>query len=189
MRQALKPIYLVVAAKGRTDGSFPLRGYAGPSGRLDVAARTYLSILEDNYTVAVLLLGPPGPPKLLLAPSPCRGSKVGSERGFMLQASLALRGEDSCFEAYELSNGVEGVRVLASAGRIVYLSEEGSSSDESLQSLLSADVIAMGGHVDPPYDVHARLKASASAVVSLAPLSFHTDHVAAYVSWLRLTFT
>ena len=188
LRGAAKPVYLIVVATGRTDGEFPLRGYAGPSGRLDVAARTYLSILEDEFTLAALLLGPPGPPKMLLAPSKCRGSRVSGERGFMLQARLALKAQDSCFEAYELGSGVEGVDIASSLGPLVYLREGGSDVAEALSSVMDASVIAMGGHVDPPPEVDSRLRSRAKAVVSLGPQSFHSDHVAAFVSWLRTAF-
>jgi len=177
----------VVVARGRSDGEFPLRGYAGPSGRLDVAARTYMSILEDHFTLAALLLGPPGPPRMLLAPSRCRGVAVSSERGFMLHARLALKGEGKpCFSAHDLSSGVEGVEAAAAAGRLVYLREGGADVSEEAGALADAEVIAMGGHVDPPPEIDARLRAAAYRVVSVSPLSYHTDHVAAFVSWLRL---
>ncbi|BAA79775.1 conserved hypothetical protein [Aeropyrum pernix K1] len=180
-------LYVVISPTGRTDGNIPARGYAGPSGRLDVIARAYNAILEPNATLAALLMGGPLPPRLLIAPLSCKDI-VRSERSFMIEASRALRGRRSCFTVND-----EGVEALASLlrrfkPRILLAEKGGDISSHWGEMCSSSPTFIAGSHLDPPHGLIKHLERSLGGFlrVSVGPLSLHTDHVFLLVSALRL---
>ena len=181
------PVYVVISPTARTDGNYLAKGYAGPSGRLDVVARSYLAISESSFKFYALLLGPPRAPRILLAPSECR-SKVSSERSFMVEASKALRGLDSCFKVIE--GGVETLSYILSkeTSSVLLLREEGGDVSRHLRELCGdRPAFIAGSHIDPPEDVARYIERSLKPVkVSVGPLSLHTDHVFGYISLLRI---
>ncbi|BAN90031.1 hypothetical protein [Aeropyrum camini] len=179
-------LYVVISPTARADGIYPIRGYAGPSGRLDVVARAYLAVLESNAVLAALLMSGALSPRLLIAPASCR-DRVRSERSFMVEASRALRGRPSCFIVED--GGVEAlIFTLKKFKPRILLSERGRDVSLHLDEVCSSTpAFIAGSHVDPPRELLERLERSLGGFirVSVGPLSLHTDHVFLLLSALR----
>ncbi len=180
--------FLVVSATARTSPEgIPLRGYAGPSGRLDVVARAFEAVVERDSLALALLLGPPNPPLLVAASWECRAG-LGGERGFVRAFAEAFRGR-GCLQLYP---GVSLRDLLSMASRrmrVVLLSEGGVDvgSREALEALCSRALFILGSHVDMPQAEEEVARSYADAVVSVGPLSYHTEHVIAFIETLRMS--
>lgn len=174
-------VYIVILPKARTTGDYPERGYAGPSGRLDVAARAYQAILDGGGLLS-LLLGGPGLPVALYSPPSCKEAR--SEKGFMIEAKKALKGFRSCFTATRLDSPIDVFKAMK--GRpLVYLVEGGEDISRAPEILTENPAFVLGGHVDPPEWLDSWLRKNSSRLVSIGPRSLQTDHVVFFVSWLR----
>lgn len=174
-------LYIVILPKARTTGDYPERGYAGPSGRLDVAARAYQAILDGGGLLS-LLLGGPGLPVALYSPPDCKEAR--SERGFMIEAKRALKGYRSCFTATRLESPIDVFKAMKNRP-LVYLIEGGEDVSRVPEILFENPAIVLGGHVDPPEWLDLWLRKHSSRLVSVGPRSLQADHVVFFVSWLR----
>jgi tRNA pseudouridine-54 N-methylase len=180
-------LYIVVSPTARTDASWPPRGYAGPSGRLDVVARAAAAAvsIERGAAVAGLLLGPPRPPLTLLVDSTCIGGL--GERGVMevFRGLILGRRRGRCLA---LPWGPERlIHEALRAGYRLYLLEERGRDIASVPGALEGRAAYLAGaHLDPPPEVLAHARRAAAASVSLGPRSLLTSHVFAYIATLRV---
>ncbi len=177
--------YIVLSPTAATSPDFPLKGYAGPSGRLDVVARAMTAPLHfDREAVSIgILLGPPRPPLTIMGYRDCLGS---GERSAMTALRLALQGRPpkGCMAVKAGHDFI--LHVLAKSGfNIIYLSEKG----EDLA--LKPDVVECrcayfaGAHVDIPPNIESDILESAKAIISIGLRSLLTSHVFAFIAWLR----
>ncbi len=182
-------LYIVVSPTARTDASWPPRGYAGPSGRLDVVARAAVASLsiERAAAFAGLLLGPPRPPVAVLASGECVEA-AGGERGVMEAFRRLLMGRrvGGCMA---LPWGAE--RLLHEARRLgfrVYTLEEGGADVSRVPGALRGRAAFLAGaHLDPPPGVLALARRLSEARVSVGPRSLLTSHVLAFLAALRVS--
>ncbi len=178
-------VYIVISPTARTDASWPPRGYAGPSGRLDVLARAALAALtiEPEALFAGVLLGPPRPPITLLLDQGCLAP---SERGVMevFRSLLLGRRRGSCtalpWSAERLLH-----QARRAGFRLYVLSEGGVDIAEVPGVLDRGAAFLAGAHLDPPTDVVRAARGLGAVEVSVGPLSLLTSHVLAYLATLR----
>ncbi len=163
----------LVFTRGRAWYRGGVRGWAGASGRLDVAARVYIAAcggLGDCVLVVEML----GPGILLL-----RGGGLGDERsiGSWMLRCLAGRGEDCVFIPGVDAREVLGV-ALGLGFRPLLLSEECSVS---WRVSLGGRVVLLGGSVDPP----GWVRRVSGECVSVGPGSYLASSVAAFLRVLE----
>ena len=175
--------YMVVSHTARTDDKFPLRGYAGPSGRLDVIARSLVAASLTRGSVFIAsLLGPPDPPKLLVF----RGCGIASERAAMLEIRKLLGGRGSGCGLLLDCWPEEAIAAAKRAGyRVVVLDEGGADISRVRAALEGKALFVLGPHVDPPRDLWRKIIRLSDYVVSIGPVSLHTSHVILYLAWAR----
>lgn len=174
---------MIVSSTGVTR-PFSLKGYAGASGRLDVVARSILALsLEPSASLYALLLGPPSPPKVVVAPpSCCLGL---TEPDVMAEISRALkRGEGNRLAVRE-QGAEELFYQLSKQYELVLLEERGRNALRERELIAGEKAMVLGSHVDMPPDIAAIAKRYAVASVSVGPRSLHADHVIAFLAWLR----
>ncbi|MEN2999583.1 MAG: hypothetical protein ABDH61_03315 [Acidilobaceae archaeon] len=175
--------YVIVSSTGVTR-PFSLRGYAGASGRLDVIARSILALsLEPSSLLYALLLGPPGPPKVIVAPPSCC---IGlTELEIMAEISRALkRGEGDWVQVRE-QGAEELLYQLSKQYELVLLEERGRNALKERWLIAGRKAMILGSHVDMPPEVLALARRYARASISVGPRSLHADHVIAFLAWLR----
>ncbi|MCX8195748.1 MAG: hypothetical protein N3F67_01495 [Acidilobaceae archaeon] len=175
--------YVIVSPTGATK-PFALRGYAGSSGRLDVVARCIIaSSIEPSAAVYALLLGPPNPPKLLVAPAGCCAGL--RELELMADMSRALkRGEGEWLHVRD--QGLEELLGwLSRDHEIVLLEERGKNALLYRELVLGRKAMFLGSHLDMPPEALSLVRRYAKASVSVGPRSLHADHVVAFLAWLR----
>lgn len=194
LREALRSstaVFLIVSPTGRTSpDNIPPRGYAGPSGRLDVVARAFEAVVEDGALAAAVLLGPPEPPITVIADTGCR-ARLRGERGFIEGYLRALRSESSCPRVFR-GVGLRDVLSLASrTHRIVYLREGGVDVMEGrvLEAICSKALFVLGSHIDIPPGEESVVRSYTDLEISLGPISYHTEHAIAFIEALRLSST
>lgn len=171
-------VYIVYSPTAVTSPDYPSRGYAGPSGRLDVLARSMLAVEPGS----LLVLVPAGPPRgeTLLAYDP-RSCRVRSERQAMEEIRRALQGREGCVAPLDL--GLERLLLLSSKSHeLVLLREDGTPGPRRPRGR----AYVLGSHVDLPGEVEAMVLRYSAGVESLGPKSYHTSHVIAYLEWARL---
>jgi len=167
-------LYIIVSPTAKTLPLWPPKGYAGPSGRLDVIARALLAVEEGSQAVAILL-GPPEPPKTLhYDPARCR---LRSERQAMQEIARALLGRDSCLRL-DPRSPEQVLHEEAKRRGLVVLSEDGDPRPPP-----RGKAYLLGAHVDPPEDIMEMARRIAVATVRIGPNRYHTSHVIAYVEW------
>ena len=181
-----RAVYIVVSPTARTEADFPLKGYAGPSGRLDVIARSYLALWEEGSLFQAMLLGGPRGPSLLTVPWSCR-SRVRSEKSFVLEYVRAVKGSSSCMSLEGLDEPLSLFRRLKRRGyRLIYLHEEGEDVSRSRDVCSDNVAFVAGSHIDVPERIHRFLVSASHRILSISrSRSYHTDHVIAYISSLR----
>lgn len=171
-------VYIIYSPTAVTTPEYPSKGYAGPTGRLDVLARAALAVEPGS----LLILVPAGPPRgeTLLAydPASCR---ITSERQAMEELRRALAGRGDCVSLIDYS--FERVLFLASkTHELVYLREDGDPGPHRARGR----TYVLGSHVDLPAEVEAMVLRYAGSVESIGVRSYHTSHVIAYLEWTRL---
>lgn len=181
-------VYWIISPTAVTTHRFPLRGYAGHSGRLDVIVRTAQALYGVSQGEALLLatlLGPPRPPLTLAYTGECMQPAM-SERALaaVTQRVLAGRRVSSCI-AFEA--GVEDVLSLIKIRglKLVLLKEGGLDLSRASWVLSGKAAYVAGAHVDIPGDIERLLVRYSNAVVSLGPVSLLTSHAIAFVAWAR----
>ena len=182
--QDFEQAFLVISATARTAPDYPDRGYAGPSGRLDVIARSLLaSTLVRNTLFTALLLGPPDPPVTLLAHSnTCR---LYSERMVMVEIKRAFRNKSSCIQLFREGPEALVYKLAKTGAEIVILKEEGRDISKLREALHGKKAYVLGAHVDIPPDVERLISKYARYEVSIGPRSVYTSHAILYVLWAR----
>ncbi|MCE4599418.1 MAG: hypothetical protein F7C81_04380 [Desulfurococcales archaeon] len=179
-----KQAFLVVSSTARTAPDYPDRGYAGPSGRLDVIARSLLaSIIARGTLFIALLLGPPDPPKTLVASSDeCR---LYSERMAMLEIKRAYMGKSKCIKLLK-KDLEELIHELVKGGsEIVMLREDGVDISKVREALYGRKVYVLGAHIDMPSEIDKIISRYVKYKVSIGPISVYTSHAIIYTLWAR----
>ncbi len=178
-------VYVVVSATARGDGLFPFKGYAGASGRVDVVARCFnaASLVDPGACIVGFLLGSPAPKALVGLPGCCGGF---SERGLIVEFSRVLRGGSSGFLS-ALEVGFESfLNMLVGNGfKIVLLDEKGYNVMGEPRLACGRAAFFLGSHVDMPGWVEGSVRGFASSTLSIGPYSLHSEHVIAFLGWLR----
>ena len=180
-------LYIVVSPTARTSPDWPARGYAGPSGRLDVVARALAAALTAEPTAAAagVLLGPPRPPVTVIVDSTC--VEPGSwEREVMnlIRGLLLGRPRGRC-EA--IREGLEWLLLRARRlGFRVYLLSEGGRDLACLPGVTRGRAaFVAGAHLDLPRGELAVAKRYSAAEVSVGPKSLLTSQVFAFLGLAR----
>jgi tRNA (pseudouridine54-N1)-methyltransferase len=180
-------VYIVVSPTARTSPDWPSRGYAGPSGRLDVIARTVLAALEaePGSVVAGVLLGPPNPPITMIIGAPCIEGDPG-ERGVM-EVFRRLLKRGAVDECTALRAGPEWLlHAVKRLGYSIYILEEGGLDIAEVPwALEERAAFLAGAHLDPPGWVLGIARRYARASISVGPRSLLTSHVVALLGLAR----
>ncbi|MEM1927614.1 MAG: hypothetical protein QXS85_02620 [Acidilobaceae archaeon] len=178
-------IYCVVSPTATTS-PFKPRGYASSAGRIDIVARCMyvLSAFSGRVCFMGALLGPPSPPKLVLDTKP----RYSSEREAAVELSRALKRGGSG-SILVLEESIE--KVLLEAKRLGFaltlLREDGVSVLENLSLIEGRRLFLLGSQVDIPEHIESYAISLGASVVSVGPVSLHTEHVIAFIEWLRET--
>ena len=185
-------VFVVVSSTAVTSPNFPLRGYAGPSGRLDVLARSVAALFsvpgsEGSLFIAVLL-GKPSPPRIFLIERGCLKEGL-TERGVItvFRRLLSKSRYEGC---YELNiDSVEYLFLkLKKLGYKLILLDEGGNDIEKVKDVLSENRIAfiLGSQVDIPDNIKNFLEKELNVVsLSIERRSLLASHVILYVAYLR----
>jgi len=167
-------LYIIVSPTARTLPLWPPKGYAGPSGRIDVIARAFLAVEEGSQALAILL-GPPEPPKTLhYDPAKC---KLRSERQAVHEIARALLGKGSCVRL-DPRSPEQVLHEEAKRRGLILLGEEGDPG-----ATPGGKAYLLGAHLDPPEDIMEKARRIAEATVRIGPNRYHTSHVIAFVEW------
>lgn len=171
-------IYIVISPTARTDGKIPVKGYAGPTGRLDEIARDILSLRNEGSLLIASLLGPPNPPKTLFYQS--QTCRLVSERQVITEIKKAFDGKSTCVRLHPLPPEDLLAIIRKQGYRVVLLTEIGSEKIP-----IHADKIAylMGSHIDIPDELLKVLEKYVEIKASIGPLSYQTSQVIAYLEW------
>ncbi|MEB2835770.1 MAG: hypothetical protein GSR80_001299 [Desulfurococcales archaeon] len=180
-------VYVVVSPTARTAPDWPARGYAGPSGRLDVLARAALAAVEaePGSVFAGVLLGPPRPPGILLVSRACIAGAA-SERGVMEVFRRLLSGKriGGCEALWEPPERL--FHELGRRGYRVYILEEGGVDVSRVPGALEAGAaFVAGAHLDVPPEVLSAARRYSQARVSVGPRSLLVSHVIAFLGVAR----
>ena len=180
-------VYVVVSPTARTAPDWPAKGYAGPSGRLDVLARAALAAVEvePGSVFAGVLLGPPRPPRILLVTRACLAGAA-SERGVMevFRRLLASRGVRGCGALGEPPERL--FHELGRRGYRIYILEEGGADVSGVPGALEAGAaFVAGAHLDVPPEVLSAASRYSQARVSVGPRSLLVSHVIAFLGAVR----
>ncbi len=181
--------YVIISPTATTSPNFPHKGYAGPSGRLDVVARAMTAPLhfERDALAIGILLGPPRPPIIVMGYKDCLGL---GERAAIEAIRRALRGRppQGCIA---LAAGHDFIlHVLVKSGfTIVYLNEKGDDISARPGAINCRCAYFAGAHVDVPPQIESDILRVARETVSVGPMSLLTSHVFAFVAWLRMMVT
>ncbi len=184
-------IYLMISPTARTSPDFPLRGYAGPSGRLDVIARSITTLLslpkfEDELFLSVLL-GPPKPPKALFVTRSCVSGRPSEKSLMEIFRKLLLVNEYKGCLALSLSPEEVITIIKRNEFKLIYLYEKGEDISDNLNLITDKKVAFItGSHVDLPEDLNRFLKKVKAKEISLGPKSLLLSHALFYVHYLRL---
>jgi tRNA (pseudouridine54-N1)-methyltransferase len=189
--KAFDSIYVIISPTAKTSPEFPLRGYAGPSGRLDVVARAVAALFSllrfENDCVIPILLGPPNPPKTLVIRRNCING-IPSERAIMnLLRLLLLKG--SYRECLALNYDVERVlfSIKKNKFKVIYLSENGDDLEDHLDMIISRKVaFILGSHIDIPQSLEKQITKVTDKIIRVERKSLLTSHVILFISYLRL---
>ena len=185
-----KRTFIVVSPTARTSPDFPLKGIAGSTGRLDVIARSILTILQldENIRKSIvfkaLLMGPPNPPIVLEVYGSLVRGIYENEIKVIEAIRKVLAGEHVegfSIEKVSLKKLLENL--LNTHERVYYLHENG---EEILRSIKPAKTIAfiLGSHVDIPTEYEVIIDKMNIPRVSLGSISYLTSQCIIIVNWL-----
>ncbi len=157
----------IVFTRGRAWYRGGVRGWAGASGRLDVAARVYMAAC-GGFNDCTLVVEMFGPSVLLL-----RGGRVGDERSIGSWMLGCIRGSGSDCAFIPGLDAREVIGVALSLGfRPLLLSEE---CRVSWRVSLEGRLVLLGGSVDPP----GWVRRVNGECISVGPGSYLASSVAA----------
>lgn len=178
--------FLVIGRSARTDGDFSLKDIPGTSGRIDVLVRCVTTGLllsngiRRDTIVYVLLMGPPGPPKLLRFDGATIKHLNPDERSGASLIQAASRLPVAPGGWLEASPGIAvAVADREVAGRefagldAVLLAESG---DQKVSFSDSSFLFILGGHSDPDEADLEQIGVKNPGTMSVGPLSLHADH-------------
>lgn len=181
--------FLVVGHRASTASSFPLDDLAGGAGRMDIllnAANAALLVahgIRADVEAALLLLGPPDPPRLLRL----HGARLrGYQPDIRSNAALIRRGlEHGSRVEREVSPGILVSRAtfeetLDRLGPPVIYVREGGPDIRGLDLHASGTYVFSDNRDLAPDEERAVLERGA-AIVGLGPVALHTDHAIAVV--------
>jgi len=181
--------FLVVGHRATTDPAFPLDDLAGGAGRLDIllnAANAALLVAHDirrDVEIGLLLLGPPDPPRLvrlvghrLRSYQPDIRSNAALVRKALLHVSRLER---------ETSPGVVASRASLPEAldrygpAFVHLKEGGKDIRDA--DLPVDATFVLSDNVDLSADEERAVRDRGAVVVSVGPMSLHTDQAVTLV--------
>ncbi|MEM0340479.1 MAG: hypothetical protein QW065_04610 [Acidilobaceae archaeon] len=177
-------VYCVVSPTAVT-ASFKPRGYASSAGRIDIIARCMyvLSFFSGTCFLGVLL-GPPDPPKIVFDARP----SYTSEREAVLSLSKALkRGRLGTLEVMSESPEKLWLKVRRFGFKFTLLKEEGENALSNPHLVEGQRLFFLGSQIDMPEHLQSFVLSLGADVISVGPMSLHTEHVIAFVEWLRRT--
>jgi len=189
-------VYIVISPTAITSPNFPLKGYAGPSGRLDVLARSVAALFsvpgtEKSLFIAILL-GKPSPPRIFLIEKSCL--KKGLTERDVIIVFRKLLSKTKYNGCYELNiNSVEYLflKLKKLDFKLILLDEKGNDIEE-IKDVLGENRIAfiLGSQVDIPNNIKNVLKKELNAIsLSIEKKSLLASHVILYIAYLRVTET
>lgn len=185
-----KRTFAVVSPTARTSPDFPLKGIAGSTGRLDVIARSILTILQldgnrrKNIVFKALLMGPPNPPIVLEVHGSLVRETYENELKVIEAIKRVLAGEH--IEGFGIEKiGLKKLleKLLNTHERVYYLHENG---EDILRYIKPAKTIAfiLGSHVDIPTEYEVIIDKMGIPRVSLGNISYLTSQCIIIVNWL-----
>ncbi|MCE4601208.1 MAG: hypothetical protein F7C38_06560 [Desulfurococcales archaeon] len=179
-KESADTIYIIVSPTARTDTNYPLRGYAGPSGRIDEIARSMLSIARSKSLLVAVLLGPPNPPATIVYRYR-EGCRFSSEREALQYIRKSVQGKSVCIDRYAI--GVRDVvSIISKAGfETILLAEDGE--DISGLPRVKPRAYLLGAQIDIPEHIINDIRNYIDAKASIGPLSYQTSQVIAYLEW------
>jgi len=181
--------FLIIGHKAVTSSDFPLNDMPGSAGRMDILCRCINSALflshdmRRDVQVHLLLLGEPDSGKIIRFDGENLRYLNPDERS---SGSLIKKALDKKVGDYE-TRSTPGVWIrrgglgtlldeFKSKGRtIVYLREDGDDIRNISGSLADA-VFIMGDHMDVTDEEEAMIIGAGARIVSVGPLSLHSDH-------------
>ncbi len=184
-------IYVVISKTARTVPDFPIRGYAGPSGRLDVIARSVASLFsvskKGRDLFIAVLLGKPYPPKFFLIDKKCIEKNVSEKSIMRLLRILLSKPEYKGCKNFYVNSLKELFNIINELNFRLILLEESGTDIEEFVDLLNKDKIAfiLGSHVDIPDYIKEVIKKLGAISVSIEAKSLLTSHVILYIAYLR----
>ena len=173
-------IYIIVSPTARTDTDYPLRGYAGPSGRIDEIARSMVSIARGKSLLIAVLLGPPNPPVTIVY-GYREGCMFSGEREAIQHIRKSMQGKSRCIERHDI--GVRDVvSIISRAGfETILLAEDGEDISELPR--IKPRAYLLGAQIDIPEHIINDIGNYIDAKASIGPLSYQSSQVIAYLEW------
>jgi len=181
--------FLIIGHNAVTSSDFPLNDMPGSAGRMDILCRCINSALflshdmRRDVQVHLMLLGEPDPGKIIRFDGESLRYLNPDERS---SGSLIKKALDKKIGDHEtrstpgvwIRRGGPGTLLdeFKSKGRtIVYLREDGDDIRNISGSLTDA-VFIMGDHMDVTDEEEAMIIGAGARIVSVGPLSLHSDH-------------
>jgi len=169
----------------KLEGPIRLRGYASRYARIDVYARTVLSLSDIRFEGEVYAAIPLENGYALLAARPAECMRAGEKQlvGYILRV---LKNKESARCARYIDMHPERLLLLQSKERtIVRLAEDGA--DISRARIGERPVLwVMGAHKEPGPETERIIRDYAALRVSIGPLSYLASHTAVFIAWWRM---
>lgn len=186
----IKRTFVIVSPTAITSPNFPSRGIAGSTGRLDVIARSILSILKfsinkrRNMVLKALLLGPPNPPLLLEVYGGLVKEEYTNELEVVEAIRKTMRGlQLDGFYVRRVSFKKLLGEVIDEHERVYYLREDGEIFTSGIKPAKTVAFI-LGSHVDIPREYEEIIDRMGIRRVSLGSISYLTSQCIVIVNWL-----
>jgi tRNA (pseudouridine54-N1)-methyltransferase len=195
--------FIVVGHKAVTDGQFSLNDLPGSAGRMDILCRCVNSALflshdlRRDVIIFLVLLGEPGPPKIVKFSGKDVRYLNPDERssGSLIKKALELKAgirwkestpgvwvrqgdlEDLLAELnIDANENVEDVDE-GTGNKLYYLHEDGTDiRDEMKGTLPQRSTFILGDHVGMTPDEEKKITDTGAQTLNVGPLSLHADH-------------
>ncbi|MCG7849882.1 MAG: tRNA (pseudouridine(54)-N(1))-methyltransferase TrmY [ANME-2 cluster archaeon] len=196
--------FIVVGHKAVTDGQFSLNDLPGSAGRMDILCRCVNSALflshdlRRDVVIYLVLLGEPGPPKIIKFIGQDVRYLNPDERssGSLIKKALELKARIRWKESTpgvwvrqgdledllaELNiNSDENVNGSVDEGtdnKLYYLHEDGTDIRDKMEGTLpQRATFILGDHVGMTPDEEHKIMDAGTQSINVGPLSLHADH-------------
>lgn len=187
--------FVVVGHRAVTSSDFNLNDLCGSAGRLDVLLRCINSVfflshdLRRNAELYLIFQGKPDPPKTI--------KLVGNELKYLnpderstaalIRNALIKKIQEGEIQStpgiYISRNDFEdNIEKLANISKLIYLREDGKAFDQNEKGLDYTFVL--GDDRDLTHEEEGILKRFEPEIISLGPISYHSDHCITVLNWL-----